>query len=484
MILLRSILTSLMITLLSIRALCIESYIQTTVFYLLDGSAYLDISLFIHDKGLQRNYNADSLFSVQTQVTYLLKSGQSVIKAEKLSLKSTFGPSSKAILHSAQWAVSPGKYVLETAIIDELNPDNELALINDIEVLTMPAHPCFSEIYLSAFATAADSSSDQLVRNGWYIEPLPYGTFEEDQNILHAYFESYSLTETSPKYFYRFIIHRLEDDDKKIQIQEWYRIRKSGQIDPFYLKHDISELISGKYRLTIQLLDQNKNSISEKIAVFYRKNRFWDQLDAQASLRKKDKLFFDTLNMDRVNYAVRAVIPLLSATESPVVSKLLDEDRDQEKRRFLFSYFSQQDDSAVVIFHKYMNLARYLDVVFKSGFGYGFETDRGRIFLRYGRPDEIIAEDKDPGALPYEIWKYNKVKNPSQSNVKFLFYNPDLAESDFRLLHSTAIGERQNTRWEVELYKNAKTEISGNNFFDATRMNEGFNRRAREYFDH
>lgn len=484
MILLRSILTSLILLLLSLRALCIESYIQTSVFYLLDGSAYVDISLFIHDNDLKRNYNSDSLFSVQAQVTYVLRSEQSIIKAEKLSLKSPFSQINKPILHNSHWALPPGKYSLETTIIDEWHLENELTLINEIEVFAQPGHPCLSDIYLSSFATAADSTSNQFVKNGWYMEPLLYQTFEENQNILNAYFESYLLTGDNAKYFYRFTLNRLSEDDKKIQIQEWFRLRKAGPVDPFFLKHDISELVSGKYSLNIQLLDHSKKPLNEKTVVFYRKNPFWDVLDTQASLKRTDKLFFDTLNIERVNYAVRAVLPLLSATESPVVSKLLDEKRDLEKRRFLFSYFSHQDDSAVVIFHKYMSLARYLDVVFKSGFGYGFETDRGRIFLRYGRPDEIISEDKDPGAYPYEIWKYSRIENPSQSNVKFLFYNPDLAESDFRLLHSTAIGERQNTRWEIELYQNAKTEISGNNFFDATRMNEGFNRRAREYFDH
>ena len=35
----------------------------------------------------------------------------------------------------------------------------------------------------------------------------------------------------------------------------------------------------------------------------------------------------------------------------------------------------------------YLNLARAVDKKFNSGFGYGFETDRGRIFMKYGAPD-------------------------------------------------------------------------------------------------
>ena len=120
--------------------------------------------------------------------------------------------------------------------------------------------------------------------------------------------------------------------------------------------------------------------------------------------------------------------------------------------------------------------------MFYSGFGYGFETARGSIYLRYGKPDEQIAEDKDNGAFPYEIWKYNKILKTGQTNVKFLFYNPDLAGSDFRLLHSTAHGEIHNKNWELELYKNALQEVRGNNPIDANSIPDGYNRRAREYF--
>ena len=130
----------------------------------------------------------------------------------------------------------------------------------------------------------------------------------------------------------------------------------------------------------------------------------------------------------------------------------------EEKRVFLFAYWSERSDTAKKAFNTYLEYVRKIDELFYSGFGYGFETDRGVVYLRYGKPDDVIAEDKDNGAFPYEIWKYNKVSKTGQTNVKFLFYNPDLAGSDFRLLHSTAHGERQNKKWEIDLYKNAPGE--------------------------
>ena len=92
-------------------------------------------------------------------------------------------------------------------------------------------------------------------------------------------------------------------------------------------------------------------------------------------------------------------------------------------------------------------------------------------------------ECNDPWRTHVRIWIYNKIEKTNQSNAKLLFYNPDLAGSDFRLLHSTVRGERNNPRWEPELYKRAATEIIGNNTIDATRVRDNFHRRAREYFE-
>jgi len=36
----------------------------------------------------------------------------------------------------------------------------------------------------------------------------------------------------------------------------------------------------------------------------------------------------------------------------------------------------------------------------------GWRTDRGRIFVRYGPPSEVLQRPQAPNTLPYEVWKY------------------------------------------------------------------------------
>lgn len=38
----------------------------------------------------------------------------------------------------------------------------------------------------------------------------------------------------------------------------------------------------------------------------------------------------------------------------------------------------------------------------------GWRTDRGRIFLKYGAPDEVLSRPQASSANPYEVWKYTR----------------------------------------------------------------------------
>jgi len=46
----------------------------------------------------------------------------------------------------------------------------------------------------------------------------------------------------------------------------------------------------------------------------------------------------------------------------------------------------------------------------------GWRTDRGRIFIRLGPPDEVLSRPQPPGSLPYEVWKYTR-----QRQLKYCF---------------------------------------------------------------
>ena len=45
------------------------------------------------------------------------------------------------------------------------------------------------------------------------------------------------------------------------------------------------------------------------------------------------------------------------------------------------------------LFGKHDKVVKAVDKTFFSGFGHGFETDRGRVFLKYGKPNFINSTE-------------------------------------------------------------------------------------------
>ena len=129
-----------------------------------------------------------------------------------------------------------------------------------------------------------------------------------------------------------------------------------------------------------------------------------------------------------------------------------------------------------------MEVARAVDKEFYSSVGYGFETHRGYMFLKHGKPSSVLSIDNEPDAPPYEIWYYNKIMTTNQTNVRFIFYNQSLAHNDFWLLHSTCYGERNNPAWEHQLYSSVSTEKTANDLH-GEEVKRGWNRQARMYFN-
>lgn len=463
---------------------CQEIFVQNCNFFSPAGDSYVESRIYIDSKSWTASILEDSMVQVEVHLTAILRTWRhELVQAERVALLSPPSRKPGPFLHVFRWPVLPGNYLVEINAVDGQNPELSIGVIDFVAVRPFSGKWILSDLQLMQGVRPGVSRSNPFEKNGIYGEPVPFDQFDRMQRILNVYFESHSADSIPQKAVYRFTLNKLRDGSPGELHSEWFRRRKQLSIEPFLLSHDISELTTGDYRLTVELQDERGHVADMRQCDFRRENPFWDQIARQIEGRVAERNYFESLPLDRVEYGIRALHPLIEGAEGSAVNLLLKKSRERDKRLFLFSYFAERYDTTVPAFEKFIRHAEYVDKTFQSGFGYGFESDRGRIYMRYGIPDEVIREEREPGAFPYEIWKYNKLAQNGQTNVRFLFYNPDLAGSDFRLLHSTAIGERQNRRWEIELYRNVPNEQRGSDFFEATEMLPGFNRRAREYFE-
>jgi GWxTD domain-containing protein len=103
-------------------------------------------------------------------------------------------------------------------------------------------------------------------------------------------------------------------------------------------------------------------------------------------------------------------------------------------------------------------------VLFKCGKQKGYYTERGRVFLQYGKPSQRSMQFAEENTFPYEIWQYysltDKTNGQSFSNRKFVFVNKNIGDDCHVLVHSDMRGELYNDRWRFEVTRRNNNGIA------------------------
>ena len=76
----------------------------------------------------------------------------------------------------------------------------------------------------------------------------------------------------------------------------------------------------------------------------------------------------------------------------------------------------------------------------------GWNTDRGRVQILYGEPDEVQRFPSLESSKPYETWNYFQI----EGGVQFVFVDRT-GFGEYILVHSTKRGELQDEGWERNL---------------------------------
>lgn len=83
----------------------------------------------------------------------------------------------------------------------------------------------------------------------------------------------------------------------------------------------------------------------------------------------------------------------------------------------------------------------------------GWRTDRGRIYLKYGPPDEVLRRPQAGPTQPYEVWKYTRSRNR-----KFVFLDRT-GLGNYQLIFTDERREPSLPDWETLVGQEAAEEI-------------------------
>ena len=448
-----------------------------------NNSNYIELSFYIVGISLTQ-IQVDSINSQGSlEVTTLFKQNGQVSKFDKFILKSPKSLDPIDFFEMRRYELANGVYDIEVQFKDMSKVEN-VATFKSMFIMDFNERNLrLSDISLLS-RYKADSSDSKYTKSGYYMESLPYQYYDNTYKELTFYNEIYNTDKYgTDDFLFSYAIEKANAQPNDLAKAIAHKRYKPSPFTPNLATMDISNLESGNYRLVVSLRNRNNDLLSQKEVFFQRGNVTIEVNLDTISADALQKEFVAEMDDQKLKFSLKAIGMNISDTETASFKAMMSDTSREVKQRYLFKYWAKKNPTLPEQAHdEYMMVARAVDKTYNNGYGYGFETDRGRVFLRYGRPDDVVTVENEPNAPPYEVWIYYKLVRTEQTNVKFLFYNPKLIANGYTLLHSTCRGETSNPRWQHELYKNIPNELIGGSV-DGREVKQGVNRRASQIFN-
>lgn len=407
-----------------------------------------------------------------------------IVGYDKFVLKTSNLDSIRDFLDVKRFVLNAGEYTVKVEAFDFSNPDDKIELEQKIYVSPQTS-PVFTSDILVLGDVHKDSSESSLVKNGLYMEPLAYNYSSRDDQLINFYLEVYDeKKDLTQDYFVQYaLMEGFKSNINTKQLLVKYKKLSKLDIEPLLLNFPTSNIKSGDYHLLINIVDKQKNVVFSKSANFVKSNPEADIAFLESYNDNLENSFAQKLKPEDMDFIIKAHFPIADQSQTATLRELLSSNKIKSQRSFIYQFWkSSNPANPEAAYNGYMEVAKAVDKKFYTNAGYGFQSDRGHIFLKYGKPTNVITVETEVDAPPYEIWYYNTMPRTRQTNVRFLFFNKSLAHNDFHLLHSTCLSERSNPAWETILYGSVPNDRIGN-AVDATTVKENFNRNARRYFN-
>ncbi|SRR6056297_161828 len=460
------------------------------VFFQVDSATNLELNFQYYGSTLE----FDTILTVKkpqilaaVEVTTLFRRDSSIVKFDRYKINFPVKDGQTEFLDTRIYRLNPGNYQLEIEFVDHYNKENKYTHTETVEVPEIDINePGISSIkFLARLETFLGNDIDKpFVTNGVVMEPLPHHFYGPDLNTLSYYLELYRIDRLKLRnHILQTEIFSLKNGNWEEKLTTYQRLSSLQKTEPIAKRLDISRLPSDTYKIKLSLIDGDKKEWLSQSAIFVQSNPKMDEVIQEKLLSGEIDNFFDGQDEDELLYALRAVAMKVGGKDQQTVNNLIQRKDYASMRDFLFRYWIKEDPiQPELAFKEFMRLIDAIDQKFYSAFRNGFETDRGMIYLRYGPPTRIVTRENDQGAVPYEIWSYDRIHVNNQVDVKFVFYNPNLAGDEFQLLHSNARNEIRNPQWLGEIY-NVGNQLDGPNSVDARGVQDNFQREAARLFN-
>ncbi len=441
----------------------LDAYLDSKYFNTPSGPV-IETYIEVYANSIQFSKPDNGVRSSQVEVIQILKKEDSIVNFSKTILKSEIineNDFSENLLEVKRFQIKNKEiYTLEVSIKDLNIPNAEEQVVTRKVLSNYSEMHCeISDIQLvSSFAPTSDVNV--LSKSGYDLVPLISDFFSPEYEKLVYYFEVYN---TIPHFEEdKFIVsHYIESKLTNNIVGNYGKMKRESpqEVIPILHVFDIKNLPSGDYNLVAEVRNKENELVVQKKISFTRLNLEADLSQDNLNSVNYEGTFVEKMMSDSLNEYIYCLFPIVSDMENRMIDNQVKKYNDTLKRQFIYSFWANMNSKdPQKEWETYKEQVDLVNQMFGTTVRQGYETDRGRVYLKYGPPFNVEDRPNEPSSYPYQIWHYYKIGK--FNNKRFVFYQPDLVTNDYMLLHSDLQGEIQNFKWQKEL--NSRNTPGGN----------------------
>ncbi len=466
----------------------VDSCLATCTFNIPGKGPFLETYLSVLGKGITYRKNNNGKFQGAIEVSIRIKKDTTTFYTDRYNLLSPETSDTtkdlKDFIDQQRIPLPNGDYVLSLGIVDKNNREKPFEGKTNIHVNYPENVPAISGIeLLESFNKTTNQNI--LTKNGYDLIPFISNYYPKSIHSIKFYAEVYNSKKIEGnKYLVKYYIE--QSNSKKI-LGDYSRFIKMNpeEVNVVMAELPIDSLPSGNYNLVVEVRNNKDEMIAYKDYFFQRQNAI-----ALPQIKMNDYTGIDINNTfvatfnnkDTLFSMILSLRPISNQMENDFTDNYFHKDTPAKDsllmKKYFYDFWVKRDDkNPAKAWAAYREQVIKVQKLYGTAFRKGYDTDRGRIYLRYGTPNIITPGSDDPAALPYEIWQYYVLNN--QSNRKFLFYEPNEGNNEYVILHSDVKGEIQANDWQKTLYNRSYT----NHDIDATKVPDRIGGRSNIIFD-
>lgn len=433
----------------------VQLVVEPRTFHTADGRPLVEVNMAFLAGTFSTGADARGAAQASIEALTLVEQNDAIVAFRKSVVQGSdqLDPAQHDLVHQELFELAPGLYDLVVEARDVSSPDTTITRHRvPLAVGTLPPGISVSDIlFAERIVPAAEGEPSKY---GYVAVPLLTDYLPRSISKLNFYAEVHGTERTWGKDSLYMLTYQIEGYESKAVFGPYKRIirAKAKPVEPVFAEFDIADLPSGNYVFALEVRDRTGTLITRREQFFQRNNPIAYNYDLQSmnALDLDGRFTGAFANRDTLIDHISSLRPIAD----PLEAKIIDDrhkDRDIElMKRFFYSFWANRSSEPEKAWEAYRQEVVKVNRLFGCRVLKGYETDRGRVYLKYGAPNTMMDRFNEMGTLPYTIWHYYRAGQ--FTNRRFVFYQPDMVTNCFQLLHSEVPGEMSNPQWNNLLH--------------------------------